>query len=433
MFKKISQVFQSKDLRNKIFFTIGALILFRLTTQVSIPGANLDAIRVLFSQNNLLGVFSALTGGSAENFSVVLMGVSPYINASIIIQLLTVIIPKWESLSKEGQEGQKTLNKYTRWLTVPLALLQSYGTILLLNSQSQIPIVDNIGDPTVILPIMLTVTAGTVWLMWLGEIITERGIGNGISLIIFAGIVSSIPQVVAQGLFVGQVDSSAFVPFVGNILFTIIMLVVIVLVTEGERRIPITYAGQRMQMGANESNLPIKINQAGMVPIIFAVSLINFPGLIGQLMQRAASAKVRGIGESLISFFNPNNNWYTLMYFVFIILFTYFYVSITFDAKRIAENVQKRGGYIPGIRPGSQTIEYISKISGRLTLFGGLFIGAIAVAPQILNTYIFNSAAGNSFSNIISGAGMIIIVGVVLDLVRQINAQLVMHDYDKLV
>lgn len=433
MFKKISQVFQSKDLRNKIFFTIGALILFRLTTQVSIPGANLDAIRVLFSQNNLLGVFSALTGGSAENFSVVLMGVSPYINASIIIQLLTVIIPKWESLSKEGQEGQKTLNKYTRWLTVPLALLQSYGTILLLNSQSQIPIVDNIGDPTVILPIMLTVTAGTVWLMWLGEIITERGIGNGISLIIFAGIVSSIPQVVAQGLFVGQVDSSAFVPFVGNILFTIIMLVVIVLVTEGERRIPITYAGQRMQMGANESNLPIKINQAGMVPIIFAVSLINFPGLIGQLMQRAASAKVRGIGESLISFFNPNNHWYTLMYFVFIILFTYFYVSITFDAKRIAENVQKRGGYIPGIRPGSQTIEYISTISGRLTLFGGLFIGAIAVAPQILNTYIFNSAAGNSFSNIISGAGMIIIVGVVLDLVRQINAQLVMHDYDKLV
>lgn len=432
MFKKISQVFQSRDLRKKILFTLGALFVFRLSTQITIPGANLDAIRVLFSQNNLLGVFSALTGGSAKNFSIVLMGVSPYINASIIIQLLTVIIPKWETLSKEGPQGQKTLNKYTRWLAVPLGLLQSYGTILLLNSQSQLPIFENITNPMVILPIMVTITAGTIWLMWLGEIITEKGIGNGISLIIFAGIVANIPEVIAQGLFIGQVDSSSFVPFVGNILFTIVMLVIIVLVTEAERRIPITYAGQKMQMGTSQSNLPVKINQAGMVPIIFAVSLINFPALVGQLMQRSASAGVRDFGQGMVTFFNPNNVWYTLMYFIFIILFTYFYVSITFNAKQIAENIQKRGGYIPGIRPGTQTVEYISTVSSRLTLFGGFFLALIAIAPTILNQYIFKTA-GNSLSNIISGAGMIIIVGVVLELVRQINAQMIMHDYDKLV
>lgn len=433
MLKKISQVFRSRDLRKKIFFTLGALLLFRLTTQISIPGANLDAIRVIFSQNNLLGVFSALTGGSAENFSIILMGVSPYINASIIMQLLTVIIPKLEALSKEGPQGQRQINKYTRWLTVPLALLQSYGTIILLNTQSQIPIVDNIANPLVILPIMITVTAGTMWLVWLGEIITERGIGNGISLIIFAGIVAGIPQIIAQGLFVGQVDSSSFVPFVGNILFTIIMLVLIVLVTEAERRIPLTYAGQKMQLGANQSNLPIKINQAGMVPIIFAVSLINFPGLAGQLMQRADSEKVRQFGEWLITFFNPNTATYLIFYFIFIVLFTYFYVSITFNPKQIAENIQKRGGYVPGIRPGSQTIEFLGRISNRLTLFGGFFLAFIAVAPTIINSVVFNSSNANSLSNLISGAGMIIIVGVVLELVRQINAQLIMHDYDKLV
>ncbi len=433
MFKKLSQVFRSPDMRKKIFFTLGALLLFRLTTQVTLPGANLDAIRAIFAQNNLLGVFSALTGGSAHNFSIVLMGVSPYINASIIIQLLAVIIPKFESLSKEGPEGQRTLNKYTRWLAVPLALLQSYGTIALLNSQSQLPIVENIQNPMVIIPIMITATAGTMWLMWLGEIITEKGIGNGISLIIFANIVSGIPQIIAQGLFVGQVDSSAFIPFVGNILFTIIMLVMIVLMTEGERRIPITYAGQKMQLGANQSNLPIKINQAGMVPIIFAVSLINFPGLAGQLMQRAASARIRGIGEALISFFNPSSVTYLALYFIFIVLFTYFYVSITFNPKQIAENIQKRGGYIPGIRPGTQTVQYISKISTRLTLFGGLFLAFIALAPSLLNNYVFKAASSGSVANLISGAGMIIIVGVVLDLVRQVNAQLIMHDYDKLV
>lgn len=432
MFTYLSQIWRSKDLRNKILFTIGALVLFRLTTQVSIPGANLAAIRSIFQQNSFFGIFSALTGGSAENFSIVMMGVSPYINASIILQLLTVIVPKLEALSKEGQQGQKTINKYTRWLTIPLALLQSYGTILLLNSQSQIPIIDNIRDPNVILPVMLTITTGTIWLMWLGEIITEKGIGNGVSLIIFTNIIAGMPAIVAQSLYLGQTDTQALIPFVSNILFTIILLVIIVLVTEAERKIPITYAGHRFQGRGEQSTLPIRINQAGMVPIIFAVSLVSFPNLLSSFLQQAKAGWAKAIGDFFSVYFAPNSTTYLVLYFLFIVAFTYFYVSITFNPKQVAENIQKRGGYIPGIRPGSQTVEYISKISNRLNLFGGVFLALIAVAPMLIGR-VFSGSQLGSISQLISGAGMIIIVGVVLELVRQINAQLVMHDYDKLV
>lgn len=430
--KYLSQIWNSKDLRKKILFTIGALIVFRLTTQISIPGANLEAIKSIFEQNSFFGIFSALTGGSAENFSIVLMGVSPYINASIIIQLLTVIIPKFEALQKEGESGQKILNKYTRWLTLPLALLQSYGTILLLNSQSQIPIFDNISDPTVILPVMLTVTTGTIWLMWLGEIITERGIGNGISILIFANIIAGMPQIIAQSLYLGQTDAQALIPLVSEILFTIVLLVVIVLVTEGQRKIPITYAGHRSQGRGDQSSLPIRINQAGMVPIIFAVSIVSFPSLIATFMERSGTPWVKTFGEGVARFFTPNSPTYLILYFVFIILFTYFYVSITFNPKQVAENIQKRGGYIPGIRPGSQTVEYISKISTRLNLFGGFFLALVAIAPVLLQTLLSGSQVG-TIPSLISGAGLIIIVGVVLEIVRQINAQMIMHDYDKLV
>lgn len=432
MFKYIAQIWRSKDLRNKIIFTISALVVFRLTSQISLPGANTDALRSIFQQNAFFGIFSALTGGSAERFSIILMGVSPYINASIIVQLLAVIIPKLEALSKEGEQGQKTLNKYTRWLTLPLALLQSYGTILLLNSQSQVPIIENLKDPSVILPIMLTITTGTLWLMWLGEIITEKGIGNGISLIIFTNIVSGIPQVVAQSLYLGQSDAQALIPFVSTILFTIILLVLIVLVTEAERKIPITYAGHRFQGRGEQSTLPIRINQAGMIPIIFAVSLVSFPSLLSRFFQQAQAAWLRAIGDFLATNFAPNSNTYLILYFMFIVVFTYFYVSITFNPKQVAENIQKRGGYIPGIRPGTQTVEYLGKISNRLNLFGGVFLALIAVAP-ILMRIIFSGSRTGAVTQLISGAGMIIIVGVVLELVRQINAQLVMHDYDKLV
>lgn len=430
MFKYLLQIWNSKDLRNKILFTLGIILIYRIAVQISIPGANLEALKVLFNKNQILGAFALLTGGSAKNFSIVLMGISPYINASIIMQLLTVIIPKLESLSKEGEHGRRQINKYTRWLTLPLAFIQSYGMIVLLSSQSQTPILTNASDPSVILPVMLTITTGTIFLVWLGELITEKGIGNGISLLIFASIVSSIPTIVGQSLFLAQQDVEKIIPFVVIVLLTVLLTVFIVLVTEGNRRIPITYAGHGLRARSEQSILPIRINQAGMIPIIFAVSIISFPSILGQFMQGAKSEWLRSVADFLVNQFKVYSPLYLTCYFVLIFAFTYFYVSITFNPQQVAENIQKRGGYIPGIRPGEQTALYVGQVSNRLNFFGGLFLAFVAVAPVGLNL-IFSGAGTGSVPMLISGAGMIIVVGVVLELMRQINAQLVMHDYSK--
>lgn len=430
MFKYILQIWNSRDLRRKILFTLGILILFRITTQISIPGANLESLKAIFERNQFLGVFSLLTGGSAENFSIVLMGISPYINASIIMQLLTVIVPKLENLAKEGSQGQIAINRYTRWLTLPLAFLQSYGMIILLSSQSQVPILENITNPSVILPVMITITAGTVLLMWLGELITEYGIGNGISLIIFAGIIASIPSIIGQSLFLAQQESEKLIPFIIILLLTILMTVFIILITEGHRRVPITYAGRGVVRG-EQAALPIRINQAGMIPIIFAISLVSFPTVLAQLFQESKSEILKKIASTVSSGFNFNSPGYLITYFALIILFTFFYVSITFNPTRVAEDIQKRGGYIPGIRPGRQTAEYLGKISNRLNLWGGLFLAVVAVLPVIAQQA-FTGFDFGSVPLLVSGSGMIIVVGVVLELIRQINAQLVMHDYSKL-
>ncbi len=430
MLDYLAQIWNSKDLRKKILFTIAILIIYRLIAHVTVPGANVEGLRAITERNELLQMFSLLTGGSTENFSVVLMGISPYINASIIIQLLTVLVPKLESLSKEGEQGRRKINSYTRWLTLPLAFLQSYGMILLLNSQSQIPIIENVTDPFTILPIMLTISAGTLLLVWLGEQITENGIGNGISLLIFASIISNIPQMLGQGLFLAQEDESKLVPFTVVVLLTIILITIVILVNEAQRRIPITYAGRGLKSKSQQSFLPIRINQAGMIPIIFSVALISFPGIIGQFLMGAQSAWLRDLGESMTTLFQPNTVMYMLFYFFLVIAFTYFYVSITFNPEQVAENIQKRGGYVPGIRPGSQTAEYIYKVSNRLTLFGGVFLALIAIMPILLQ-FVFKSTAIGAVPLLVSGAGIIIIVGVVLELIRQINAQLVMHDYKK--
>jgi len=427
----ILQIWNSKDLRNKIIFTFLILVLARLLGQVSIPGANLEALRVIFQQNQLLGMFSLLTGGSAENFSIILMGLSPYINASIIVQLLTVIVPSLENLSKEGEQGRRTLNAYTRYLTIPIAFLQSYGMIALLNSQSPIPIINNIQAPNVILPIMLTVTAGSMLLMWLGELITEKGIGNGVSLLIFAGIISGIPAVVGQSMALSQQSSEKLIPFVVMILVTLALTVMVILVTEAQRKIPIIYAGHGMKGKSANSNMPIRVNQAGMIPIIFAVSMVSFPSLLGSFFQNSTSDILKNIASFLATSFNENSPAYMIAYFLLIIAFTFFYVSITFNPEQVAENIQKRGGYIPGIRPGKQTADYLGKVSSRLNLYGGLFIALIAISPMILGS-IFSSLSLGSIPTIISGAGLIIVAGVVLELLRQINAQLVMHDYNKL-
>lgn len=431
MFKYIEQIWNSKELRNKILFTLGIVVIARILSQISIPGANIQALQVIFNSNQILGLFSLLTGGSAENFSIILMGLSPYINASIIMQLLTVIVPKLENLSKEGEQGRRQINTYTRWLTLPLAFIQSYGMILLLNSQSPVPLFPDINSLTVLLPIMLTVTTGSLLLMWLSELITERGIGNGSSVIIFVGIIAGIPAVIGQSMALAQQSADKLIPFVVMVLVTLILTVLVILVTEAQRNVPIIYAGRGIRGRSDNSSLPIRINQAGMVPIIFAVSLVSFPGIIAQFLQNAPQEWLRNTSSFINTYFQQNGAPYLVFYFLLVIAFTYFYVSITFNPEQVAENIQKRGGYIPGIRPGKQTAEYLQKISDRLNLFGGLFIGFIAILPILLEN-VSSSFSFGSVPTLISGAGLIIIVGVVLEILRQINAQLVMHDYNKL-
>lgn len=425
------RIFQAPDLRKKILFTVFALVLYRIISHITVPGIDRAALEGIFKQNELLGVFSMLTGGSLKNFSIVLMGLTPYINASIIVQLMTVVIPQLEELSKEGEQGRNKINSYTRWLAFPLAFLQSYGMILLLNKSAGGTLIPDISNPMVILPIMLTISAGTIFLMWLGEMMTEKGIGNGISVLIFASIVSGIPSVLGQTLGIAQFDQSKLIPFVILIAVTVALTIFVVLVTEGARQIPVNYGSRAGSRGA-QSALPIRINQAGMIPIIFSVSLVTFPTIIAQFLQNSANATVKAVSNFILTHLNGSapGLLYIVLYLFFIIAFTYFYVSITFDPKKIAENIQKRGGFIPGIRPGRETAEYLGGVSSRLNLWGGLFLGFVAVLPIILTKF-FASQSFGSVPLLISGAGLIIVVGVVLELIRQINAQLIMHDYDK--
>ncbi|MFA6528190.1 MAG: preprotein translocase subunit SecY [Candidatus Gracilibacteria bacterium] len=430
MFKYLSQILQAKDLRNKLLFTLAMIVVYRAISHITIPGVNLEALQEVFDRNKILGAFSMLTGGSTKNFSIVLMGLSPYINAVIIMQLLTVIVPRMEALSKEGEQGRKKITQYTRWLTVPMAFIQSYGMILLINSQSNAEIITNMGSPAVLLPIMLTITTGTLLLMWIGELITEKGISNGVSILIFSGIIAGLPGMAGQVLALAMEDNARLIPFTAGIVITVMLAIVIILVTEGQRKIPVTYAGRSGVSKGEQASLPIRINQAGMIPIIFAVSMITFPGILGQFMVNGESAWVIKTGEFLQSAFQVGTPLYLSSYVLLIIAFTYFYVSITFNPVEVADNIQKRGGFVPGIRPGKQTAEYLQKVSNRLNLFGGVFIAFIAVMPILMQKTLSGSSMG-SIPMLISGAGMIIVVGVVLELIRQINAQLIMHNYEK--
>lgn len=431
MLKYLHQIWQSKDLRKRIFFTLFVLLIYRTAAHITVPGVNITALSRIFEQNSLLGVFSALTGGSMQSFSIILMGLSPYINASIIIQLMTVVVPNLETLSKEGAEGRRKINQYTRILTIPLALLQSYGMIILLNQSANHQLISDVGSLSVVLPIMIIITAGTVFLMWLGELITESGIGNGISLLIFASIISGMPPVIGRMLGVVQGgDSTKLGYFILFIALTIAMLIFVVMISEGQRNIPITYATRATGGKGEKATLPIRVNQAGMIPIIFAISMMTFPSVVAQFFNASASPVLQGIAGFILKYLNATNPtyFYMVIYFLLIILFSYFYVSVTFDPEQVSENIQKRGGFIPGMRPGRQTSDFLAAVSSRMNLFGGTFLGFVAVFPILFTKYTTLSSG----DLIITGSGLIIVVGVVLDLIRQIDSQLVMHDYDKL-
>jgi len=405
--------------------TIGLLFIYRVVAHITIPGTDPAALQQYLgsrSASGPMGIFVALTGGSIDNFSIVLLGLSPYINASIIVQLCTVIFPKLEALSKEGAQGQQTLNRYMRWISFPLAFLQSYGFLILL-SRGGLNLIDT-SFPYVLLP-MLYVTAGSVFVMWLGELITEKGIGNGISLIIFTGIVSGIPASLSSILVGGQGKMGLFFLFA---IVSIAMLIAVVLFTDAHKLVPITYANQGAGRGV-QGGIPIRLNQAGMIPIIFAVSLITFPAILAQFLQTAP--KFASVVSFIGLYLSPQNPsiLYLFIYFLLVVAFTFFYVSVTFKVDDLAEQIQKRGGFVPGIRPGRQTAEVLQRTSNRLNLWGGIFLGLIAVIPLIFTKFSTLSRA----DLIISGSGLIIVVGVVMELIRQINAQLLAHDYDKLV
>lgn len=427
MFGYLKKIWNTKSLRKKILITLGLVLVYRLIAHITVPGIDPTGLQQLFDKNNLLGIFAVFTGGTMDNFSVALMGLSPYINASIIIQLMTVVIPKLEALSKEGAQGRQTLNRYTRNLTIPFAFLQSYGMILLLNSTAQGALLSDTSF-FALLPMMITITAGTIVLMWLGELITENGIGNGVSMIIFVGIISAIPGIVGQTLSLATIDQSRYLPFVILSVVTLLLIALVVIVGEGQRNIPITYSGRQVGRVSQKSNLPIRVNQAGMIPIIFAISLITFPVIVAQFFtgNPVADWVIQNLGGS--GYFGW---YYILLLFVLVMTFTYFYVSITFNPEQVAEDVQKRGGFIAGIRPGKQTSEYLHFISLRLSLWGGLFIAFLATFPLVLQS-IFQNIGLGTVQLLVSGSGLIIIVGVILELIRQVNAQLQMHDYDKL-
>ena len=418
MLQAIKEVFTIKSLRKKIIATLLLVLVYKLLAVIPVPGVNTDGLAAIMEQQKGLSFFSALMWGWMSNFSIILMGLSPYINAMIILQLMWVIIPKLWELQKEGEAGQKKITKYTRWLTLPLAFVQSYGMIVLLNSLAGGTIIDT-SDTQTILMAMVIITTWTIFLMWLWEVMTEYGIGNGISIIITAWVLAAVPWVI-----MGHINSENYGIFLALILATLLIIYVIVKFTEWNRRIPIIYT----RTGREEkSYFPIKINQAGMVPIIFAVSLVTFPSILGKILANS-SGPAKGIGTFLTTYFNMSNpSWAMIVvYFLLVLWFSFFYVSITFNTEQVAESIQKRGGYIPGIRPGEETENYFAKVSNHLNLFGWSFLALIAVLPYIMWKFY-----GSSIDFIVSGAGLIIIVSVILDLIRRVNSEKQMQDYSK--
>lgn len=416
----IKSIFAVKDIRTKIIATLLLVLVYKILAVIPVPGVDPSVLDEVLNRewNEGIAFFSALMWWGLANFSIILMGLSPYINAVIIIQLLGVIVPKLWDLQKEGEAGQRKTTKMTRWLTLPLAFAQSYGMIFLMNQLAWITIIDTNDTPT-ILAAMTIISAGTIFLMWLGELMTEKGIGNGISILITAWVLAAVP-----GTILGYVNTSEYNMLLGLLVATLIVIFIIIKFTEGNRRIPIIYT----RTGREEkSYFPIRVNQAGMIPIIFAISLITFPSILGQILW-AKGGTAGEVGAFLTKYFNfADPTWLFIgAYFLLVLGFAFFYVSITFNTDQVAENIQKRGGYIPGIRPGSETSEYFSKVSAHLNLFGGGFLALIAVLP-----YIMWKAMNQSIDFIIPAAGLIIIVSVILDIVRKVDSEMKMFDYSK--
>jgi preprotein translocase subunit SecY len=462
MLQALRNAISLPEIRNRIIFTVFILVIYRLLAHIPVPGVDpaiLDQIRRAVEQNqagglgNIVGLLNLLSGGAVYNFSVMAMGVYPYVTASLILQLLIPIVPRLEEMAKEGESGRRKINRLTYFLTVPMAALNAIGQVNIFESiGSQVTgggrVLPQWGldRPEYILPTLVTIvtmTAGTMFAVWLGELITEQGIGQGLSIIIFAGIVARVPST----LFRIGAEETAFLTFIAFAVITISTVVGIVYIQEGERRIPVQYGkrvrGRRMLGGAG-THIPLKVNTAGMIPLIFAQAMLVFPAIIAGFFVNSPDASVQAFAQGVVRLFSAGQtdtalSWtsviYTVMYFLLVVGFTYFYTDVMMQQQNLAENLQKQGGFIPGIRPGKNTEQFITKVMRRLTLVGALFLGLLAILPSLVGflSYIPGFAFLRPVSSntlLLSGAGLLIVVGVVLDTMRQLEAQLMMRNYE---
>ncbi|MFA5953936.1 MAG: preprotein translocase subunit SecY [Patescibacteria group bacterium] len=435
MIATLRQIWLARDLRRNLLVVIGMLVIFRVLAHIPLPGVDQENLRAFFSSNQFLGFINIFSGGGLENFSIVAMGVAPYITASIIFQLLAMVIPRLEELSKEGEYGRQKINQYTRWATVPLAALQAVALIGLIQQSASggLPILPGDLDTLTYLGLVIAMSAGTMLLMWIGELISERHVGNGISLLIFAGIITSLPAAASNTWSLissptGGIDKSQIINLVVFAVIAVVTIYGVVYITEAQRNVPVSYAkrirGNRMYGGV-DTHLPLRVNQAGVIPIIFAISILLFPPLVAQFFANAGTAWIAHVASTVTRVFQ-NQTFYAVSYFVLVFIFTYFYTAVIFQPDQISENLQKQGGFIPGIRPGQPTAHYLNYVINRIIFAGALFLGAIAVLPLAMQRITGISSLA------IGGTSLLIVVSVVIETIQQIQAQLVMRDYESL-
>ena len=422
IFSFFGKILKSEEVRKKLLITLVVLLVFRLVAHIPAAGIDRVALKNLFSGNALLSLLDIFSGGTLGNFSIMALGLGPYINASIVMQLLTYVVPSLEELSKEGEYGQEKINQYTRLLTVPLAFVQSFGVFSLLSAQGVIFQVNLVS----VVSLMITMTAGTMFAVWLGELITEYGVSNGVSFLIFAGIVSRLPVILtnSSAIFSEPINPEILLPVAAFLILAFMIISLIVLMNEAVRQIPVHYARRNKALGSDDSYIPLRLNQAGVIPIIFAVSLVLMPSIVSQFVLSLGNESVSQIALVVISILQPGSISYDIIYFSLVFGFTYFYTTVVFNTEKIAENLQKSGGFVHGIRPGSQTAKYLSFISNRITFVGALFLGLIAILPS------FFQVATKNPNLVIGGTGILIVVSVVLEVVSQLTAQLSMRKYE---
>ena len=419
-FEKVKLIWVDPSLRKRILFVLGSLIVFRLLASIPIPGIDTVALSRFLNNNQFFGILNIFSGGGLSNLSIIMLGVGPYITGSIIMQLLTIMVPSLKRMyHEEGEAGRKKFTQYSRMLTVPLAAIQGFSLLAILESQK---ILVNLTMFSRITNVVIVI-AGALLLMWIGELMTEFGIGNGVSLIIFAGIVARIPTEINQLWF--TFDASQIPLFLVFVVLGALVIAGVVIVTEAERPIPVTYAkrvrGTKMY-GGGSTYLPLRVNQAGVIPIIFALSILLFPQMIGNFLSSSTKPILMKISHALMSF-SQTSVLYAVLYFILVFLFTYFYTAVTFDPHALSENLQKNGAFIPGIRPGASTADYISKVLNRITMLGAVFLGLIAVLPLIVRSVTGITAIA------LGGTALLIVVSVVLDLIKKIDAQISMREY----